>query len=108
MNEIDRAVHFFNENYSSEIVIENYAKEHMISKNWFINCFKKIMKVTPMQYILTLRLSAAKDYLENTNKNISEIAMLVGYENPLYFSRLFNKHVGKSPSTYRKENSTLI
>lgn len=107
MNEIDRAVHFFNENYSSEIIIENYAKEHMITKNWFINCFKKIMKVTPMQYILTLRLSAAKDYLENTDKNISEIARLVGYENPLYFSRLFNKHIGKSPSDYRKENSPL-
>ena len=52
------------------------------------------MKVTPMQYILSLRISAAKNYLEKTDKNITEIADAIGYDNPLYFGRLFSKHVG--------------
>ena len=102
INEVERAVNFFNENYLMDISIEDYAKEHNISKNWFIHCFKKVMNVTPMHYILTLRISAAKAYIENTDKNITEIANAVGYDNPLYFSRIFRKFTGVSPSTYKK------
>lgn len=105
MNEIERAAHYFNENYNKNIIIEQYAEEHLMSKNWFIHCFKDIMKVTPMQYILSLRISAAKNYLEKTDKNITEIADAIGYDNPLYFGRLFSKHVGCSPSEYKKRNS---
>lgn len=100
-NEIERATHYFNENYNKDISIEQYAEEHLMSKNWFINCFKKIMKVTPMQYILQLRISTAKNLLEFSTKNISEIADAIGYDNPLYFSRLFTKYVGVSPKEYR-------
>lgn len=100
-NEIERATHYFNENYNKDISIEQYAEEHLMSKNWFINCFKKIMKITPMQYILQLRISTAKNLLESSNKNISEIADAIGYDNPLYFSRLFTKYVGVSPKEYR-------
>lgn len=105
MNEIDRAVHYFNENYSKNITIEDYASEHHMSNNWFIHCFKNIMKVTPMQYVLSLRISAAKNYLDTTDKNVNEIAYAVGYDNPLYFSRLFRKYTGLSPSEYRKQNA---
>lgn len=100
-NEIERATHYFNENYNKDISIKQYAEEHLMSKNWFINCFKKIMKITPMQYILQLRISTAKNLLESSNKNISEIADAIGYDNPLYFSRLFTKYVGVSPKEYR-------
>ena len=101
-NEIEKAIHYFNENYTSDISIEAYAKEHAISKNWFIRCFKQIMKVTPMQYIISLRISSAKNLLENSDKAITEIANAVGYDNPLYFSRIFRKFTGVSPSTYKK------
>ena len=101
-NDIEKAMNYFIKNYDKPISIENYAKENMMSKNWFIHCFKNITKVTPMQYILSLRISAAKNFLENTEKNISQIANAVGYDNALYFSRLFRKHTGYSPSDYRK------
>lgn len=104
INDIERASHYFNENYNKNISVEQYAKEHMMSVNWFIHNFKKIMKLTPMQYILSLRISAAKGYLDTTNKNINEIADAIGYDNALYFSRLFKKHTGYSPSEYKKRN----
>lgn len=104
VNEIEKAAYYFNENYNKDIKIEQYAKEHLMSKNWFIHCFKSIMKVTPMQYILMLRISAAKGYLESSDKNITEISEAVGYDNPLYFSRLFRKFTGLSPTEYRKIN----
>ena len=107
INDIERAVHYFNENYSKPISIEQYASEHLMSVNWFIHSFKNVMKVPPMQYIVSLRIAAAKGYLENSNKNISEIAATVGYDNALYFSRLFRKHTGVTPSEYRKRSKIL-
>lgn len=102
MNEIERSTHYFNENYNKPIIIEQYAEEHLMSTNWFIQSFKNITKVTPMQYILSLRINAAKNLLEKTDKNITEIAESVGYDNSLYFSRLFKKYTGYSPSEYKK------
>lgn len=100
--EIERATHFFNEHYNTSICIEEYAKARHISPCWFIRSFKQVVKMTPMQYILSLRMMNARSFLENTAYNISEIAEAVGYDNPLYFSRLFHKHTGLSPSEYRK------
>ena len=105
INDIERAAHYFNENYSNDISVEDYAASHHISINWFIHNFKNIMKITPMQYILSLRISAAKRYLDSTNKSIAEIASAVGYDNPLYFSRIFKKHTGYSPSEYKNKFS---
>lgn len=103
LSEIERAIRYFNENYNKPIQVEQYAKERMISVNWFIHCFKAITTVTPTQYILSLRISAAKDLLKMTSENIAAIAVAVGYDNPLYFSRLFKKHTGFSPTEYKKQ-----
>lgn len=107
INDIERAVHYFNENYSKPISIEQYASEHLMSVNWFIHNFKNVMKAPPMQYIVSLRIAAAKGYLENSNKNITEIANTVGYDNALYFSRLFKKYTGMTPSEYRERSKFL-
>ena len=107
INDIERAVHYFNENYSKPISIEQYASEHLMSVNWFIHNFKNVMKVPPMQYIVSLRIAAAKGYLENSGKNITEIANTVGYDNALYFSRLFRKYTGVTPSEYRKRSKII-
>lgn len=104
-NEIERATHYFNENYNKPINIDEYAESRHISTCWFIRSFKQILKVTPMQYILSLRMANAQSLLETTEDSISEIAEAVGYDNPLYFSRIFRKNVGVSPSEYRKRSA---
>ena len=77
-----------------------------MSVNWFIHSFKEVMNVPPMQYIVSLRIAAAKGYLENSDKNINEISNIVGYENALYFSRLFKKYTGMTPTEYKKRSKT--
>lgn len=104
INDIERAAHYFKDNYNKQISIEQYAEEHLMSVNWFIHSFKSVMKVSPMQYIISLRIATAKGYLENSTKNIAEISLEVGYENALYFSRLFRKCTGMTPTEYRKRN----
>ena len=105
INDIERAVHYFNENYTKPISIEQYAEEHLMSVNWFIHSFKSVMKVPPMQYITSLRISAAKGYLDNSSKSIAEIATAVGYDNALYFSRIFKKRTGMTPSEYKQRGT---
>lgn len=100
---MEAAVYFFNESFTSNISIEQYAQEHHMSVSWFIRSFKHYMGMTPMQYITSIRINKAKELLKNTNYSIQEISALAGYENPLYFSRIFRKQTGMSPSRYRKE-----
>lgn len=102
LTEIEEAVNYFNKNYNKDIKIADYAKERLMSTCWFIRSFKNMLNQTPMQYILSLRMTNAKNLLENTTYNISEIANLVGYDNALYFSRIFSRHTGLSPTEYRK------
>ena len=101
-NEVELAMHYFRENYRSEINVEDYALSRGMSASNFYRVFKQISGSTPLQFILKLRLSNAQNLLENSNITLAEIASAVGYENPLYFSRLFHKHIGVSPSEYRK------
>ena len=74
-----------------------------MSISWFIRNFKEYTGSTPAQYLLSLRISNAQTLLESTSYNITEIANIVGYDNPLYFSRIFKKQIGMSPSEFRKQ-----
>ena len=103
MDDMAQAVDYFRMHYNKQINIEKYAATKNISVSWFIQNFKQYTNTTPAQYIQNLRLSNAKSLLETTNYNVTEISNLVGYENPLYFSRFFRKQCGISPSQFRKQ-----
>ena len=101
-DEIDRARTYFEEHYNKEISIEQYAVSRNMSTSWFNRSFRSAMGTSPMKYILNIRIRNAQTLLETTDYSISVIASLVGYDNPMYFSRLFRKAKGMSPSRYRK------
>ena len=103
MEEMNSAVRFFHENYNKPICIEEYALKHHMSVSWFIRNFKEYTELTPIQYLLSLRIANAQTLLESTTYNVTEIADIVGYDNPLYFSRIFKKQSGMSPSEFRKQ-----
>lgn len=104
---IGKAVQFFQVHYNESLNIEAYARNIHVSESWFIQKFKEYTGVTPMQYILYLRVSNAQDLLENSSLPVKEIALIVGYENPLYFSRLFRKQIGVSPKAYRERSAVF-
>ena len=106
--EITQATHYFHKHYSTDINIHDYARSRHISACWFIRKFKEYTGVTPMQYILSIRITNAQNLLETTGYSITEIAALVGYDNPLYFSRLFHKQLGVSPTDYRASGQSAL
>ena len=99
--EMEFARRYFNEHYNEPISIQEYAESRNMSVCYFQRNFKQIVKHTPMQYLLTIRVNNAASLLETTDYSMAEIAAIVGYEDPLYFSRLFRKIMGVSPRDYR-------
>ena len=55
-----------------------------------------------MKYILDIRIRNAQTLLETTDYSVANIASMIGYDNPMYFSRMFRKAKGMSPAKYRK------
>ena len=100
--EIDNAISYFCEHYNEPINIDDYAKQNFVSTSWLIRNFRLYTGITPKQFIMKKRIYNAEMLLQNQHYSINEIARIVGYDNPLYFSRIFQKTKGISPSEYRK------
>jgi YesN/AraC family two-component response regulator len=62
------------------------------------------MQISPVKYINSLRIEKAKAMLKNSNFSVEEIAYCVGINDRFYFSRIFKKELGISPTEYRKRD----
>ena len=89
--------------YSENIEINSLARMEHMSCTSFRSAFKKHTGVSPNEYIITQRISAACQLLVQTDKSISEIAAEVGYGDQYYFSRIFKKKMGVPPLGYRRK-----
>ena len=84
------------------ITIKELADECYLSVGRFSHIFKEVTGKSPLEYIIEMRLQKATDMLTNTDFPISKIASDCGYPDQNYFSRLFKKVLGVSPSHFRK------
>ena len=89
-------------NCQQSLSVSDFARMCDLSECHFIHLFREYTGEAPYAYLTRLRLEKAKDLMVSTTLNISEIAAAVGYPNPLYFSRLFRRHMGVPPSQFRK------
>lgn len=99
---INEALVYFDENYAKPINVNAYAASVYTSPCWFIRSFRNYIGMTPLQYIINVRISNARELLLNPKFSISDVSRSVGYEDSLYFSRFFKKNVGISPKDYKK------
>ena len=102
---LEESIEYFNKNFNTAINIKEYANSCNISCCWFIRSFKNYIGTTPIQYITNIRINKAKNLLHSSCFTICEIANLIGYQNPLYLSRIFKKNVGLAPMNYRRTKS---
>ena len=72
-----------------------------MSTSWFNKCFRGVVGISPTKFILHARMRNAQILLETTDETVAKIAHIVGYENPMYFSRVFKNEKGLSPLKYR-------
>lgn len=87
--------------HDSDISINKVCKQLHISTGYFSSIFKKEVKMTFVNYLMHIRMEAAKESLRTTDHKTFEIAEAVGFSDPNYFSFCFRKKFGISPKEYR-------
>lgn len=98
------ALEYIQKNFADEIRVEDLAKSaHMSSSNLF-TVFKKEFGISPITYVNQYRLSMAAEYLLERDASVTEIALMTGFHDALYFSKMFHKMYQVSPREYRKQN----
>ncbi len=98
---IQKACCLIRENFQKEIDFKHYAENNNIAYSYFRRMFKMYTGLPPVQYQLDLKIIRSKELLLSTDKIIKEICHEVGFESEFYFSRLFKKKIGVSPSKMR-------
>lgn len=96
------------ENYHRPVGVEFYAEKlFMSTRNLNLIC-KSILQQTVSEIIETRKLIEAKNQLTHTDKNISEIGFDLGYNEKAYFTNVFKKRTGQTPSEFREEMKNLL
>jgi len=96
------AKHYIEKNKGIDIKLEELAKNAGFSYSYFSYLFKKETGKTLTEYIQMVRIETAKKLLVEKERNVSEIAELVGYSDIKFFTKQFKKTLGVSPNEYRK------
>ncbi|CAN7250384.1 response regulator [Paenibacillus sp. LjRoot153] len=89
-------------NYQQNITLQTVAAQVNLNPNYFSNYFKQETGKNFLEYLLEVRIQAAKKLLAEPDVKVYEIGYLVGYENPSSFNRAFKNVTGSTPSDYRK------
>lgn len=95
------AIEYIHRSYREPVHIDALARMEHMSCTAFRSAFKQHTGVSPNEYIIGQRISAACQLLSQTDKSVSAIAADVGYPDQYYFSRIFRKKMGMSPLRYR-------
>lgn len=98
---IRAAVAYIDENYFEELTLVMLADRYGVESSYFSRMFKQETGRNLMMYIAEKRVGKAREYMEDKNINLTEIAFLTGCDDYTYFSRVFKKITGKSPREYR-------
>lgn len=94
------AVYFVQQHYNERIYSDAMARLCGMSPTHFSRAFKQTFDVTFQDFILRYRVREACKKLRDPNANISEVAYNVGFSDPSYFTRVFKRYVGASPSDF--------
>lgn len=96
---------YMEKHYRSHITLEQLANEMEISISHLCLLFRRIVDKRPMQYLNQIRIHKSKELLlKLPDARVGEIALMVGFETPGYFSTLFKRNEGMTPEAFRKLN----
>ncbi|MFG0215744.1 bifunctional transcriptional activator/DNA repair enzyme AdaA [Brevibacillus porteri] len=94
---------YIDSHYNEKLTLEHLADMCHGSPFHLQRTFKRLMDMTPVEYIQKKRIERARELLVHSNNQIADVAQLVGMPNTPYFITLFKKMTGKTPSEYRQQ-----
>lgn len=96
------AIRLMRSEYSRQVTVRECAALCRMSESRFQHMFREAAGVSPHRFLLSVRIDAAKELLSHTGLRVSDAAALCGFEDPLYFSRIFRRETGVSPREWRR------
>ena len=102
---IAEAKQFMQMHYEYDISVSDVAKKLNFERSYFSKKFKEETGISPGEWIIELRIKKAKRLLKTTDFSVKDIANSVGIGDSLYFSRLFRRKIGFSPTEYRRRKA---
>jgi len=99
----DEAIHFMRENIHKRLHLKDIADYVGYSASHFSALFLQKTGYPPLSYFIHLKIQEACHFLDFSELKINQISMLIGFDDPFYFSRIFTKTMGESPSDYRRK-----
>lgn len=100
---VSSAIAIMEEEYTYLYGIEELADKLETSKHHFIRLFTKSVGYSPLKYLTSIKLKKAKEQLTNTNLPLELVAISCGFSSSNYFSKVFKKEFGLSPTQYREQ-----
>ncbi len=100
----DQVIEWIDHRYREQITLEDLSKVFQYSIKHLSRLVKKRIGMSPIQYLIHVRMEKAKAMLLNTDAKLNEIAKRTGYNDLFYFSNHFKKNIGISPTEYRKRS----
>ena len=97
------AVEYLREHFRDKISIENLAKIAGLSSRQFGRCFAETYGISPQTFLIKMRVQAACELLRNSNDELADIAMSLGFYDQSSFTLQFRKHMGQTPRRYRAQ-----
>ena len=98
---------YLNEHISEKIYLNDLEKKFTTNRNKINSIFKDTTGLTCMKFLLKIRIDLAKLLISNTDLPISEICVRTGFEDSSYFTKLFKKEVGKTPTEFKNPNQDI-
>ena len=99
---IRQAVSYIKAHFREELTLDDVAKAVHFSPYYVSRLFKEELGLNFIEYVTRTRIDEAKRLLLETNQTISEIALSVGYQDPSYFTKVFKKMEGRTPTQFRQ------
>lgn len=102
-SELQRVIEYVDEHFVDEITAESMAELAGLSVPHFNRRFRKLLRISPMEYVLSLRIQEAQRLLSTTRKSIAEVAAAIGFYDQSHFTKRFRKVTGITPLNYRRQ-----
>lgn len=99
---VRRAIAYIHANYNRPITRELLAQYLSVTENYLTNCFQHEVGISPLTFLNRFRIKKACELLERVDHTVTEVALAVGFSDIGYFSRIFQRELGKSPSAFRR------
>ena len=101
-NLVKRALVYIHQHYEHPFTRNEIAQSIGVTDNYLSRIFRQELGLSPWEYLTRYRIRQARQLLRITNDNITDIALQVGFDDKAYFTRVFHRYTGCSPSIYRK------